>query len=137
MKRKSFRVPDSLVVLLDQNIPCEISEWLQNLRPNWTIHHTAEVGLSGESDHRIFTWAQQHQALVLTFDEDFADQRSFPVGNHSGIVRLRIWPTTIEETQRAIDRLLKEVTDRELSRALVIVDRTHIRIRGGESVNLT
>lgn len=66
----------------------------------------------------------------MTFDEDFADQRSFPVGNHWGIVRLRIWPTTIEETQRAIDRLVREVPDEELSRALVIVDRTRIRIRG-------
>jgi len=89
-------VPDSLVVLLDQNIPLEITAWLQNLRPTWTIRHTAEVGLFGESDHQIYTWAQQHQALVFTFDEDFADQRSFPVGYHWGIVRLRIWPTTIE-----------------------------------------
>jgi len=67
----------------------------------------------------------------MTFDEDFADQRAFPVGSHWGIVRLRIWPTTIEETKRALERLFTEVSEGELSRALVIVDRTRIRIRPG------
>lgn len=124
-------MPDPFVVLLDQNIPRAITSWLPLLRPTWIIHHAAEVGLSGERDEHIYRWAQEQQALVMTFDEDFADQRTFPVGSHWGIVRLRIWPTTIEETQRALERLLTEVSDAELSRALVIVNRTRIRIRLG------
>jgi len=63
------------------------------------------------------------------FDEDFADQRSFPVGGHCGVVRLRVWPTTIEETESARTRLLEEVTDDELSGSLVIIDRNRIRVR--------
>ena len=33
----------------------------------------------GEEDHVIFAWAQRQEALIITFDEDCADQRSFPV----------------------------------------------------------
>jgi hypothetical protein len=63
------------------------------------------------------------------FDEDLADQRTFPIGSHAGIVRLRVWPTTVEETQDALERLLAEVPDHELARALVIIDREAIQIR--------
>jgi hypothetical protein len=70
--------------------------------------------------------------VILTFDEDFADQCSVPIGSHAGIVRLRVWPITIKETQYALDRLLGEVPDTELARALVIIDRETIRIRQGQ-----
>ncbi|MBK9948980.1 MAG: hypothetical protein IPP12_17570 [Nitrospira sp.] len=64
-------------------------------------------------------------------DEDFSDQRTFPISSHAGIIRLRVWPTTIEETQDALARLLAEVPDAELAQALVIIDRHAIRVRRG------
>jgi hypothetical protein len=67
--------------------------------------------------------------LIVTFDEDFADQRAFPVGQHYGVVRLCVWPTTIEMTQFALGRLFEEFTEAELRGGLAIVDRTHIRMR--------
>jgi len=124
-------VPDSCVVLLDQNVPRAIAPWLRHLKPTWIVHHSSDVGLSGEVDEEVFAWAQQHQAVIVTFDEDFADRRSFPLGKHYGIIRLRIWPTTVEETQLALERLLREVSDQELCHALVIVGRTRIRVRPG------
>lgn len=93
------------------------------------MHHATEVGLAGRSDREVFHWAQACQAIIITFDEDFADQRSFPVGAHYSVVRLRGWPTTIEETQDALERLLVEVSTSELSGSLVIVGRTRIRVR--------
>jgi predicted nuclease of predicted toxin-antitoxin system len=93
------------------------------------VHHTSEVGLQGKRDETIFAWAQRDAALIITFDEDFADRRAFPLGDHHGVVRLRVWPTTIEETQQALERLFAEVSEPELSGALIIVDRTRIRVR--------
>jgi hypothetical protein len=43
-----------------------------------------------------------------------------------------VWPTTIEEIQDALERLLGEVPDAELSRALVFIDRETIRVRHGQ-----
>jgi hypothetical protein len=68
-------------------------------------------------------------ALIVSFDEDFADGRSFPARDHHGIVRLRVWPTTIEETEQALARLFSEVSADELTGSLVIVDRSKIRVR--------
>ena len=67
--------------------------------------------------------------ILISFDEDFADGRSFPALGHHGIVRLRVWPTTTGETEQALERLLSEVSDAELTGSLVIVDRSRIRVR--------
>lgn len=120
---------EPFAVLLDQNVPYSVLRWLTNLRPAWRVVHAADVGLATEPDSAVFTWAQDHHAAVATFDEDFADRRSFPVGDHCGIVRLRVWPTTAEETIAALQRLLEQVSVDELRGALVIVDRSRIRVR--------
>ena len=122
-------MPSAFGVLLDQNVPRSVGPWLKTLRPSWDVRHTSDVSLDGRTDQAVFAWAQGQDAIVVTFDEDFADQRSFPAGQHHGIVRLRVWPTTIEETQRALARLLDQVSEEELRGALVIVGREHIRIR--------
>lgn len=115
-------------VLLDQNVPAEVARWLASHRPEWRVVHASETGLQGATDREVFAWAQRQQAVIVTFDEDFADQRSFPVGTHCGVVRLRVWPTTVEEVESALRRLLEEVSEEELSGALVIVDRRRIRV---------
>ena len=122
-------MPDRLTILLDQNVPQAVVSWLKLLKPAWAVFHTGDVGLSGKSDEEVFAWAQQQTAVVVTCDEDFADGRSFPAQRHHGIVRLRVWPTTIEETEQALGRLLSEVTEAELTTSLIIVDRSRIRVR--------
>ena len=52
--------------------------------------------------------------------------------NH-GIVRLRVRPTTVEETQRALSLMMEHVDDRELVGALVIISPSHIRVRTSQS----
>ena len=118
-----------LRILLDQNVPKDVTMWLRENRPTWEVAHTSDVHLDGSPDSEVFSWAQENGYLIVTFDVHFADQRSFPVGNHHGIIRLRVWPTTVEEVVRALGRLLDEVTDQELRGALVIVGRNNIRIR--------
>lgn len=122
-------MPDPLSILLDQNVSSQIADWLRRLRPSWTITHARDAGLQGKPDREVFEWAQARGAIIITFDEDFADQRSFPSGTHHGVIRLRVWPTTVEETQNALERLLAEVSDDSLKGALVIIDRARIRIR--------
>lgn len=122
-------MPKALAILLDQNVPTVTTQWLRQMKPSWTVHHTNEAGLLGKSDNEVFDWAQNHQAIIITYDEDFADRRLFSAKDHAGIVRLRVWPTTIEETQNALERLLAEIDDEELSGALVIIDRIQIRVR--------
>ena len=83
----------------------------------------------GATDRVIFDWAQEGGWIVVTFDEDFADARMFPVGSHAGVIRLRVWPTTIEATAEGLRRVFALVTDEDLPGSLVIVDDQRIRVR--------
>ncbi len=125
-------MPESgLRLLLDQNIPLDVARWLRGRKPDWQVWHTNEVGLRGQPDTEIFIWAQSQRAAIATYDEDFADARTFALGPHFGIIRLRVWPTTIEETQKALERLCLSLSDAEIAGSLIIIDRQRIRVRRG------
>ena len=124
-------MPDQpLHLLLDQNIPEEIAPVVARkiFRPGKSPT-SRKCKLDGRPDPEIFRWAQTHQAIVISYDEDFADTRSFPLGSHHGIVRLRVWPTTVEMTRLAIERLLTQVSESDLKGSLIIIDREKIRLR--------
>ena len=119
----------ALNVLLDQNVPLAVAAWLRNERPEWTVRHVNEIGLQGKPDEHLYRWGQENSAIIITFDEDFGDARMYPLGRHEGIIRLRIWPTTAEQTEKALSRLLGSVPASEWRKSLIIIDEEKIRVR--------
>ncbi len=97
--RRSRILPAFSDRLLDENIPPATANYLSRKRPDWTVRHVRDIGLRGASDKVIFDWAQKNNFIVITFDEDFADARMFPAGTHNGVIRLRVWPTTVEAVE--------------------------------------
>lgn len=69
-----------LCILLDQNIPPLVCDFIRELRPLWKVVHVDQVSLPGATDRVIFDWAQRGGWIVVTFDEDFADARMFAAG---------------------------------------------------------
>jgi predicted nuclease of predicted toxin-antitoxin system len=120
-----------LRILLDENMPSAVSGWLKSHRRHWEVLNTLEVELQGSADHEVFQWAQDNRCVIVTFDRDFGDLRGLAAGQHHGIIHLRVRPTTSEEVQHALGRLLEQVSERELRGALVIVGRNNIRVRRG------
>ena len=102
---------------------------MRRRKPHWEVRHVNDVGLQGATDDTIFNWAQSNFSIVITFDEDFADARMYPVGSHAGVVRLRVWPTTVENTETALARLFDSVAEEDLQGSLVIVDAMKIPVR--------
>ncbi len=107
--------------MLDENIPLAVAGWLRDRRPEWEVFHVLELGLRASTDFEIFQWAQENRCIIVTFDRDFADRRSFGAGPHRGIVHLRIRPTTIEQTRSALDRLFAQTDEEDLDGAVVVV----------------
>jgi predicted nuclease of predicted toxin-antitoxin system len=118
-----------LKILMDQNVPVAAADWLRSQRPDWTVHHVSELGFAERDDAFLFQWAQQEAAIVISYDEDFADARYYPLGRHRGVVRLRVWPTTIEDTITAMERLLRQLPAAEWQYNLIIIDNRKIRVR--------
>ena len=71
----------SLRILLDQNIPSSVCEFVRNQKADWEVRHVSDVGLQGAADDTIFHWAQRDVSIVINFDEDFADARMYPAGS--------------------------------------------------------
>jgi predicted nuclease of predicted toxin-antitoxin system len=120
---------ESRRILLDQNVPQALSEWLREKLPGWEIQHVNELGFQGKTDEFLYLWAQENGAIIVTYDEDFADARFYPLGHHHGIVRLRVWPTTIEQTQKALERLIADLSPSNWRDCLIIIDNQKIRVR--------
>lgn len=53
----------------------------------------------------------------------------YPVGTHAGVIRLRVWPTTIEATLQGLSRVFRDIPAEHLAGSLVIVDQDRIRLR--------
>ncbi len=70
----------NLRIVLDENVPPGVCDFVRGKRPAWVVRHVTDVGLRGASDDTIFRWAQIDGSLVVTFDEDFADARMYPAG---------------------------------------------------------
>ena len=102
---------------------------MKELHPGLEVEHVGDLGLSRAKDDEIFEYAQAHGMAVMTFDEDFADKRIYPLGTHYGVIRLRIWPTTVEEIKSGILRLFERFSPADLTGALIVIDRSHIRVR--------
>jgi len=116
-------------ILLDQNIPVAVADWLRGQRPSWQVDHVNELGFAGRSDEFLYRWAQGHKSTIVTFDEHFADARFHGLGHHCGVVRLRVWPTTVEATISALSRLFEKVPQENWRASLIIVDNQKIRLR--------
>lgn len=116
-------------ILLDQNVPQAVSKWLRERLPGWDVRHVNELGFQGKSDELLFLWALENKAIIFTYDEDFADSRFYPLGSHHGVIRLRVWPTTIEEIEKALERLLLNIPPESWHNCLIIIDNQKIRIR--------
>jgi predicted nuclease of predicted toxin-antitoxin system len=120
---------DICSILLDQNVPYVVTSWLRDHLHYWTVQHVKDLGFEGQSDHFLYRWAQQEKAIVINFDEDFADSRLYPLGQHYGVIRLRVWPTTIEKTIEALKSLLRQLPSEEWAGNLIIIDNQEIRVR--------
>jgi predicted nuclease of predicted toxin-antitoxin system len=116
-------------ILLDQNVPQALSAWLKGKLPEWEINHVNELGFQGKTDEFLYLWAQGKKAIIVTYDEDFADSRFYHLGNHHGVIRLRVWPTTIEQTQNAMERLITDLPPIQWHGCLIIIDNSKIRVR--------
>jgi len=114
-------------IKLDENMPLALAKLLGSAGHN--VSTVPEENLSGAEDPIVLKKATEEGRLLMTFDVDFADIRSFPLGSHAGIVVFRLhdqrWAVLKGPTERLIASDLLE----RLRKGLAVVDEKRIRIK--------
>jgi len=115
-------------IFLDQNIPAPIESWLQRLvGSDAEITSTRTLGMQRMTDDKIFYYCQQHRIVIITYDEDFQNPLVMPNIPGYGVVRLNIYPTGLQQTQDALQRLLDNYPVGTWEKASIVIDPHKIR----------
>ena len=118
----------SLRFLLDENIAPSVADSLRE--SGYDVVHVRNVGLRGAQDPDVMSFARAEQRVLVTQDAEFADIRRYPLGTHSGIIRIRLALGTSEAVSRVLSALIPRLEAQDIqSGALVITDGRRFRVR--------
>jgi predicted nuclease of predicted toxin-antitoxin system len=119
-------------IVIDEDLPRSLSAALR--ADSHEILDIRDYDLRGLPDERIFHFAQEHRAVLMSADLGFANTLTFPLGSHCGIVVLR-FPSELDTAyvNRIVMNLITHLSDSDMPGNLVILSPRGIRIRGQKS----
>ena len=94
-------MPDAYKLYLDQMLRLEVAQALKD--EGHDVLRASEVGQARADDYQILQKAIVENRILVTLDEHFGDWVILPLSEHSGVIRLKINPTT---SKNAIKLLL-------------------------------
>ncbi len=112
---------------IDENLPVELAEELRAAG-----HEAVTVDdqrLIGTSDRHLSQVCKTEGRIFVTLDLDFADIRTYPPNEHSGLIVLRLIRQDKPHVVDVFRRTLKAVGHEPLEGRLWIVEEKRIRIR--------
>lgn len=109
--------------LIDENVQKEIGNFLSK------EGHDIKFVPSGYKNGQIALLAKEEKRILLTHDKHFADIFLYPPKQLSGIIRIRIHPPTVKNITSSLSRLLKKLSEKEISRRLIVLEENDFRIR--------
>ncbi len=121
-----------LKFVIDEDLPRSTGIILKE--NGYDVLDIRDHGLRGKSDEKIYEFAQENEAVVLTGDRGFGNIQRFTLGEHNGIVVTR-FPNempTLEINQKLLVGL-KCINEEDYKGNVIIIDSLKIRIRRPES----
>jgi predicted nuclease of predicted toxin-antitoxin system len=82
----SRRFQEQARFLVDESLGVEASRVISD--SGWDAIYVGDVGLTGRSDEDVMNYAKQEGRIILTHDQDFLDDRRFPMDQNPGVVVL-------------------------------------------------
>ncbi len=83
---------ETLKLYLDQMIPSEVARELQG--QGYDVLRASETGQNRADDQQILQKAISGDRILITLDEHFGNWVVLPLSRHSGVIRLKVTPTT-------------------------------------------
>jgi predicted nuclease of predicted toxin-antitoxin system len=113
-------------ILLDEDVYAATGRFLAGL--NHDVTSVRDLGLSGQSDETILRSAMERQAVLITRDRDFG-HLVFVKGLGSGVIYLRMLPSTMDAVHNQLKSVLERYSAAELERSFVVVEPAGHRFR--------
>lgn len=114
---------------IDENLPIDVAQILvQAGYDAVTIHDQKRVG---DPDPRVAVVCQAEKRAIVTLDLDFADIRTYPPHEFSGIIVLRPKTQAKAAVLSLVSRLVPLLASETLIGRLWILDENNLRIREG------
>jgi predicted nuclease of predicted toxin-antitoxin system len=112
--------------LLDQDVYALTARFLKSLGHDVVL--VAEIGCSRAEDWTLLQIAQEQGRIFVTRDRDFGSL-VFVQGLKTGVIYLRILPTTQNVVHQELGRVLVSHSEEELTRAFVVIEPGRHRFR--------
>jgi predicted nuclease of predicted toxin-antitoxin system len=113
--------------LVDQDVYYITVEWLR--KEGHDVVTAKELEMHKAPDEALLRKAREIGRLFLTRDKGFGALVFLQAVVSTGVILLRVTPTSIEEVHRELQRLFKEHNEEELKRLYCVVEPRRHRIR--------
>lgn len=112
---------------LDENLPGTAKRVL--VAAGHDVQSVFDQAMGGQPDGSVQAAAEREGRALMTFDLGFADIRSYPPGQHPGIIVLRLRSQDRGHVSEVLSQLLNSQDIEGFAGALVIVTEATVRVR--------
>lgn len=112
--------------LLDQDVYATTAHLLTGLGHD--VVRVGQIGLSRADDSDLLATARQQGRIFVTRDRDFGGLVFVQVLG-TGVIFLRILPSTQNSVHQELERVLKTYSENELMKAFVVIEPGRHRFR--------
>ncbi len=111
----------------NENLFEPIIDYLKNLGND--VLSLRDAGLSGISDDEVYQRACKEKRIIITMDKDFSRLFRFPPEKCGGIIVVKIYKRTVDETLLIFKRFYETLQEKNISENLVIISSEGVRIK--------
>ncbi|MFC1859861.1 DUF5615 family PIN-like protein [Thermodesulfobacteriota bacterium] len=115
-------MPKPLRLYLDQMLRLDVAQALRD--EGHDVVRASEVGQARADDQQILQKAINENRILVTLDEHFGDWVILPLSKHTGVIRLKVNPTTSSNIIKLLTPFLRIHSSRQFKNHLVILSQT-------------
>lgn len=113
--------------LTDEDVYPSIVQVLRDLGHD--VFDIKEEKLAGLPDADVYDLAKAQSRVLVSMDQDFTNILLYPLGDHCGIIVVKLYRMQMDETALKFLAVFIKLTEDDIKDNLVIIDKNKARIR--------
>lgn len=115
-------MPKSLRLYLDQMIQVKVADTLR--KNGFDVLRCIDTGQERSDDKKILEKAIEQNRTLVTLDSHFGDWVVLPLSRHSGVIRLKVHPTSSDNILTVLLPFLNRIFAEKVRNKLIILSST-------------